>query len=93
MPAAAGAERQEEDKQLFDLDKHRSHSRQQLLSCRGQINMKQKAKRRAELCAAEIEPLPESTHTYKAVWRMSGGSADRHTDRQTHRQTAGATGG
>ena len=71
MPATTGTERQEEDKQLFDLDKHRSHSRQQLLSCRGQIAMKQKAKRRAELCVAEIQPLPESTHTYKAVGRMS----------------------
>ena len=76
MPAAASSERQEEDRQLFDLDKHRSQSRQQLLSCRGAIAMKQKAKRRAELCMAEIEPLPESTQTYKAVGRMSAPSTD-----------------
>lgn len=97
MPATAVTERQEEDRQLFDLDKHRSQSRQQLLSCRGQLAMKQKAKRRAELCMAEIQPLPESTHTYKAVGRMSAATTQstKHGDsergRERHRQTDGRT--
>ena len=81
MPETAGTERQEEDRQLFDLDKHRSQSRQQLLSCRGQIAMKHKAKRRAELCMAEIQPLPEDTQAYKAVGRMSD---SRRTTEQHH---------
>ena len=81
MPATAGSERQEEDRQLFDLDKHRSQSRQQLLSCRGQIAMKQKAKRRAELCRAEIDPLPESTPNLQS---SRPNVSHTHTPHNTH---------
>ena len=69
MPESSGTERAEEDRQLFDLDKHRSQVRQQLLQCKGQLAMKQKAKRRAELCLQEISSMPDTATTFKAVGR------------------------
>ena len=70
MPESSGTERAEEDRQLFEMDKHRSQTRQQLLQCRGQLAMKAKARRRAELCLAEVRPLPAETTAFKAVGRM-----------------------
>ena len=71
MPESATAERAEEDRQLFDLDKHRSQTRQQLLQCKGALAMKAKGKRRAELCLQEVQTLPDTTTTYKAVGRCA----------------------
>ena len=67
MPESSGTERAEEDRQLFELDRHRSSVRQQLLQCRGQLALKAKAKRRAELCLQEISTMPEHSTTFKAV--------------------------
>jgi chaperonin cofactor prefoldin len=64
------SDRAEEDRALFELDRGRSHSRQQLLQCRGATQAKIKAKRRAQLCLAEVEQLPAECRTYKAVGRM-----------------------
>ena len=65
--AAGGTERQEEDRQLFELDKQRSQCRQQLLQCRAGLQMRQKEKRRAELCLQELSGMPSTLNAYKLV--------------------------
>jgi prefoldin subunit 1 len=60
----------EDDRQFYELDRHRQQARQRLYQLKSNSQMKQKIKRRSELCKAEIDILPNETKTYKAVGRM-----------------------
>lgn len=53
-----------------EISEQRRAKASQLNTIQNQIVQKKKIKRRSELCLAEVDQLPETTTSYKAVGRM-----------------------
>jgi hypothetical protein len=64
-------DRKEDENAIIELDRQRQTIRSQLMQTRGSLQMKQKVKRRSELCYSELTTLSNDVVTYKAVGRMS----------------------
>jgi chaperonin cofactor prefoldin len=60
----------EDSSQLSELDSKRGSLRHELLQVRSNLTAKTKLKRRSELCKNELNELPRTAVTYKAVGRM-----------------------